>query len=95
MAGVPVLFMVATIFCAIIALLPIPVMMTLPFEVCMCCTAFAKAESIQSSSAVMAFASILTVRRAASRILFVLLKSVTYLDRLRETNLIVNCIEQR
>lgn len=68
MAGVPVEFKVATIFEAIMALLPIPEIMTLPFEFNMHSTALEKSSSSKEARCPIASLSFSIVLFANSRI---------------------------
>ena len=62
--GVPVLLKVATIFWAIIALLPMPLTTSRPFDAAMLSTAFTKLPSINSCNFFIEPASNSIVRRA-------------------------------
>jgi hypothetical protein len=64
MDGVPVEFRVATIFCAITALLPIPLITSRPLQVTMASTAFSKSVLMNALRPWMDWASICIVRRA-------------------------------
>jgi hypothetical protein len=63
MAGVPVLFSVATILVPMMALLPIPLTTSRPFDLCTRLTTFSKLLSIDDNIPSIAFASKEIVRR--------------------------------
>ncbi|OQA05370.1 MAG: hypothetical protein BWY67_02146 [Bacteroidetes bacterium ADurb.Bin397] len=67
-AGVPVELRVATIFCAIMALLPIPVIITLPSEKCINFTLSIKSPFINVFSVLTDSASMSMVLKAISTI---------------------------
>jgi len=63
-SGVPVELRVATIFCAMTALLPIPLIMRRPLQVAITLIAFSKSLLIKDESPEMESASISMVRKA-------------------------------
>ena len=69
--GVPVEFMVATIFCAMMALLPTPVMTIRPFEAKIASTQASKSPSIKSIILRIASASVLSTFLALFLIFFI------------------------
>ena len=78
MAGVPVELNVATIFCAILALLPIPVTITLPFDFKISSTALIKSSVTELLKFLIDFHSFSMVDNAAWRI-FSLDSNIFYL----------------
>ena len=79
-AGVPVEFIVATILFAIMALFPIPVIITLPFELKMKLTAFSKSELIKFFKFAMALLSMSIVSNALSIIVLEFFKSFNFVE---------------
>ena len=79
-AGVPVEFIVATILFAIMALFPIPVIITLPLELNMKFTAFSKSELINFFKLAIALLSMSIVSKALSIIVFVFFKSFNFVE---------------